>query len=274
MHRHEIGVICCITVFSSVCLLTFLIPLLLSVLLPNLLLCGFGGMEHVTNILHVMCAHWNEASSCFLSFRVGQSPMNVHLIILFRERQAWQALVWWWECCFFDFFLNLTRTSNCMFSCIFMLHLDEDAFGQPSYCNRNYRKRAKELNYREDQTSAGLCFHNYPSQHLWNLLNLWSFIPEGDWTIFWVSKNKNFLTFLGLDTKRWNENYKPPETLLKGHWVICIYPPSSTNSSCWKTDASHSCFFLNHVNLWSDKEAMCTQQEPASGFKKGPVCRI
>lgn len=95
--------VCCCTFFSSVCLLTLLILLLLSVLLPSLLLCGFVGIEHVTNILHAMCVHWNETSSCFLSFRVSQTPMNVHLIILFRERQACQALVWWWECCSFDF---------------------------------------------------------------------------------------------------------------------------------------------------------------------------
>lgn len=107
--------VCCCTFFSSVCLLTLLILLLLSVLLPILLLCGLVGIEHVTNILHAMCVHWNETSSCFVLFRVSQTPMNVHLIILFRERQACQALVWWWECCSFDFLLNLTRTSNCMF---------------------------------------------------------------------------------------------------------------------------------------------------------------
>lgn len=113
---------------------------------------------------------WNEKSSCsFFSFRVSQSPMNVHLIILFRERQACQALVWCCECCSFDFLLNLTKPLNCMLC--FKLHLDKDAFGQPTYCNRGYKKRAKQLH----QTSL------LPQQPYFKLIEhvfKWSFIPK------------------------------------------------------------------------------------------------
>lgn len=44
-------------------------------------------------ILPRLLALWNENLSSFLLFRVSQSPMNVHLIIFFKERQACLALV-------------------------------------------------------------------------------------------------------------------------------------------------------------------------------------
>lgn len=146
-HRNEIGVI-----YFAQSIVLILVPLLLC-------LCGIWVIRHVTNPLHALCAHWNEKSSCFLSFRVSQSPMNVHLIILFRERQACQALVWCWECFCFDFSSTSNKTSNCMY--IFKLHLGEDAFGQPTYCNRSFKKRAKQLNCRPDHKLGGLCLHKF-----------------------------------------------------------------------------------------------------------------
>ena len=164
-----------------------MLPLLLP--LPDLLLCFFEGGGGGSTI--ELTARWTYSlgmkptPSCLLSFRVSQSPVNVHLIILFRERQACGALVW---CCwewgsFLISLLTLTRLTACGARFLFKLHLDGGGGGiwcQTTCCNWGCRQRAEQPSHRKNviTTSSFNCIEVYfflklavenPSRRIWIL---------------------------------------------------------------------------------------------------------
>lgn len=106
--------------------------------------CGPQAAGSQTNTLHALrlCTCLKSKSPLSLSFRVSQSPTNVHLIILFRERQACPAPVCCCCCCcgFFWFTFQPRCRSNNESNCM-LFFLSRAWMDQPVK-----EKRAQQLN--------------------------------------------------------------------------------------------------------------------------------